>query len=221
MIDDDVAGAARAHQVLLRRLAPIDSTGLVEDHISSPSRMPGWSVGHVLAHLTLHAASFVRLFAEAEAGRVGRQYPGGPTERAAEIERDAGLTAVEHITRLREAIYRLEGTWIRASVAWQGRAEMASGAVIAISDLPLRRWREVEVHMGDLGIPDLGFDGPECWSDDYVRTDIRVLTMQWSSRGSMGMNTLPPEVARLEDRWRLAWLLGRLQVPGVIAAGLL
>lgn len=98
---------------------------------------------------------------------------------------------------------------------------MTSGAVVAISDLPLRRWREVEVHMGDLGIPEFGFNGPESWSDDYVRRDLRVWTMQWSARGSMGMNTLPSEVAQLEDRWRLAWLLGRHQVPGVSAAGLL
>lgn len=221
MIDDDVAGAARAHQVLLQRLSSIDSTGLVDEHIARPSRLAGWSVGHVLAHLTLHAVSFVRLFTEAEEGRIGRQYPGGSTERAAEIERDAGLSALEHITRLRDAIYRLEGTWTRAGVAWRGRAEMASGAVVEISDLPLRRWREVEVHMGDLGISELGFHGPESWSDDYVRRDLRVWTMQWNARGSMGMNSLPSAVAQLEDRWRLAWLLGRHQVPDVNAAGLL
>jgi maleylpyruvate isomerase len=221
MIDDDVAGAARAHQLLLQRIAPLDSMGLSDEHIPRPSHLPGWSVGHVLAHLTLHAMSFVRLFTEAEEGRIGRQYPGGSTERAADIERDAGLTAAEHVLRLRESIYRLEGTWTQARAAWNGRAEVASGAVIAVSDLPLRRWREVEVHLGDLGIPELGFDGPDSWSDDYVRRDLRVWTMQWNARGSMGMNSLPTEVTRLEDRGRLAWLLGRRHVPGVIAAGLL
>jgi len=221
MIDDDVAGAAGAHQVLLQRLAPIESPGLVDEHISRPSLLPGWTVGHVLAHLTLHAVSFVRLFTEAEEGRLGRQYPGGPTERAAEIERDAGVSAREHLARLRDAIYRLEGAWTQARSAWSGRAEMASGAVVEIVDLPVRRWREVEVHMGDLGIVELGCNGPDSWSHDYVRRDVRMWTMQWSARGSMGMNTLPSDVAHLEDRWRLAWLLGRHQLPGVTAAGLL
>lgn len=221
MIDDDVAGAARAHQVLLQHLDPIDSTGLMDEHIARPSRLPDWTVGHVLAHLTLHALSFARLFTEAEAGRIGRQYPGGAGERALAIERDARLTALEHIQRLREAIHRLEGTWTQGRDAWLGRAETTSGALVSIADLPLRRWREVEVHMGDLGIQELGFNGPESWSDGYVRRDVRMWTMQWSARGSMGMNTLPSDVAQLEDRWRLAWLLGRHQIPGVMAAGLL
>lgn len=221
MIDDDVAGVARAHQVLLERLAPVESEGLTDEHVAKPSRLPGWTVGHVLAHLTLHASSFVRLFVEAEAGRIGRQYPGGLPERAAAIERDADLTANEHVERLRKAIYTLEGAWAQARTAWEGRAEMASGTVVAISDLPLRRWREVEVHMGDMDLVEFRCFGPMAWSNEYVRRDLRVMTMQWSARGSMGMNTLPSEVACLEDRWRLAWLLGRHDVPGVIEAGLL
>lgn len=220
MIDDDVAGVASAHQRLLTRLDPGDDGGLSTVDTTRPSRLPGWSVGHVLAHLTLHAWSLVRLFESAGTGVIGKQYPGGPEERALHIERDAHLIAREHTARLRESIYALEGTWSRATRAWDGRAEMASGAVVSIGDLPLRRWREVEVHMGDLGLVELGFDGPQCWSDAYIRRDVRVLTMQWTARGSMGMNTLPPAVARLEDRWRLAWLLGRFDVDGVGQAGI-
>lgn len=219
MIDDDVAGAARAHQHLLERLDPPVGPGLTDEHVARQSILPGWTVGHVLAHLALHAESFERIFDAAESGHVGRQYPGGPAERAEHIERDATLGADEHIARLRASIYRLEGAWSQSR--WHGRAEMASGAVVPVTDLPLRRWREVEVHLGDLGIAELGCNGPMSWSEEYVRRDVRVLTMQWSARGSMGMNTLPPDVARLEDRWRLAWLLGRHDVVGVDRAGLL
>jgi maleylpyruvate isomerase len=221
MIDHDVVGAAEAHQRLLSRLDPVEGAGLVDEHIRRPSQLPGWSVGHVLAHLALHAQSFTRLFEAANEGIVARQYPGGFAERAAHIERDAGGSAREHITRLREAIYDLEGAWSRATTAWQGRAELASGAVVSIGDLPLRRWREVEVHMGDLGLAALGCDGPLCWSEAYVRRDLRVLTMQWTARGSMGLNVTPALIARLEDRWRLAWLLGRHDVDGVGGANLL
>lgn len=221
VINGDVTGVAAAHQVLLGLLDPIDAPGLIDDHIARPSRLPGWSVGHVVAHLTLHARSFERLFEAAEAGHIGRQYPGGSDERAADIEGTANLSAAEHVARLRAAIFALEGAWSRARTAWQGTAELASGAVVPIVDLPLRRWREVEVHLGDLGLAELGCDGPSCWSESYVRRDVRVLTMQWTARGSMGMNTLPPSIARLEDRWRLAWLLGRHDVEHVDRAGLL
>lgn len=220
MIDDDVAGATRAHRVLLAGLDSLEG-GLTDDIVARPSLLPGWTVGHVLAHLTHHARSFERLFIEAEAGRVAKQYPGGLQERSENIERDSGLRADEHIMKLREAILRLEGAWSRVTDGWSGRAEVASGAVIPITDLPLRRWREVEVHMGDLGVVELGFDGPLSWSPEYIRRDVRVLTMQWGARGSMGMNTLPSGVARLEDRSRLAWLVGRLHVDGVDPAGLL
>lgn len=221
MIDDDVVGAAQAHQKLLGILSSVEGGALVDEHIPRPSRLPGWTVGHVLAHLALHARSFERLFEDASAGRIGRQYPGGPVERAAHIERDATLSAREITSRLRDAIYALEGAWSRATESWEGRGELASGAVVPMTDLPLRRWREVEVHMGDLGLSELGCDGPLSWSDAYVRRDVRVLTMQWKARGSMGMNTMPETVARLDDRWRLAWLLGRHDVEGTSRADLL
>lgn len=221
MTEDDMNGAARAHRNLLSRLEARAGESLNDTHIAKASRLPGWTVGHVLAHLTHNAISLEHLFREAEAGRVGRQYPGGPKERSANIERDAGLRAAEHIERLRAAHEGLEGTWSRARRAWSGRAETASGAVVPITDLPLRRWREVEIHTGDLGLSELGCDGPRSWSPEYVRRDVRVLTMQWSARGSMGLNTLPPAVAGLDDRSRLAWLTGRLHVDGVGVADLL
>ncbi len=218
---------SRAHRTLLDRLDrldrldPPDSSGLSDAHIPRDALVPGWTVGHVLAHLTHNAQSMTQLFEAAQDGRIGVQYPGGTSQRAADIERDAPSCAEVHIERLRGAIERLEKVWSQATLAWAGRAEMVSGVVVATSDLPLRRWREVEVHMGDLGIAELGFDGPRCWSNEYVRRDVRVLTMQWSARGSMGMNTLPSPVAQLEDRWRLAWLLGRLDIGGVDPAGLI
>lgn len=221
MTEQDIEGASRAHQVLLDRLDDDDPPGLTDEHISRMSLLPGWTVGHVLAHLTHNASSLEWLIVEAEAGRIAKQYPGGQAQRSADIERDAGLNAGEHMARLGDSIRRLEDAWSRAVTAWQGHAEMASGAIVPITDLPLRRWREVEVHMGDLGLGELGCEGPMSWSNEYVRRDLRVLTMQWTARGSMGLNTLPADVVRLPDRWRLAWLLGRHDVSGTARAELL
>jgi hypothetical protein len=48
-----------------------------------------------------------------------------------------------------------------------------------------------------------------------------MLSMQWKSRGSMGMTDLPAAVLRLDPARRLAWLLGRLDVDGVAPAGMM
>lgn len=217
---ETVAGAIRAHRLLLSRLSPKDAPGLRDDHIPLASSLPGWTVGHVLAHLVQNAESMSRLCEEAEGGRVGVQYPGGAAARAANIERGAHVSAEEMLNRLRQSIAHLEDVWSSVRVAWDGSAEMVSGTVVPVVDLPWRRWREVEVHMGDLALGELGCDGPQCWSEEYVRRDVRILTMQWTARGSMGMNTLPLSVARLDDRTRLAWLLGRTGIDGVDPAGL-
>lgn len=222
----DILGVAQAQETLLARLDGTLGTRLTDDHVGRASRLPGWSVGHVLAHLSQHAASFLRLIESSSRGEVGRQYPGGPIQRAADIERESTVGADHHLTQLARTFANLNVALSRVadtpvSAQWCGRAEMASGAVVTIRDLPLRRWREVEVHTGDLGLIEFACDGPESWSQEYVRRDLRVLTMQWKSRGSMGLNSLPESAVRLDDRMRLAWLLGRAEVAGLSHAGLM
>jgi hypothetical protein len=95
------------------------------------------------------------------------------------------------------------------------------GVEVPIAELPMRRWREVEVHLGDLGLRELGLDGPDSWSRDYVRHDLVNMTMQWKARGSMGLTDLPGAVVGRPPHERLAWLLGRLSVDGVAPAGLM
>lgn len=211
-----VEGLATSHQRLLERLA-----GLTDEMVGRPSRLPSWSVGHVLAHLEGNARSLTQLFEAAEAGRVGVQYPGGAAARDAAIEAGSTRSAAEHLAAIRASIYELEGAMARAREAWYGSADLASGARVVVSELPTRRWREVEVHMADCGLVELGLDGPDAWSDHFVREDLRLMTMQWQARRSMGLTDLPPAVLRLDPRDRLAWLHGRATVEGVEPAGLM
>lgn len=39
--------------------------------MARPSRLPGWTVGHVVAHVALNAEAFERVAAERRAGRLG------------------------------------------------------------------------------------------------------------------------------------------------------
>ena len=80
-LDRDVAGCAAAHQ---RLLATADA--LTDEQVAAPSLLPGWTVGHVLAHLARNADSHARVLAAADAGEVVDQYEGGPAARAAEID---------------------------------------------------------------------------------------------------------------------------------------
>lgn len=212
-IDQHVAGASSAHQRLLTALDPPEGVGLTDDMVSRPSRLPGWTVGHVLAHLALNAESFVSVIEAAERGECVRQYTSQET-RDDDIERASRRSASEHVAALRGAVYRLEGTWSGAREAWTGAGLTIGGERLPVVEIPMRRWREVEVHMADLGLAEVSLDSIELWSNEYVRHDLRRLEMSHKARGSMGLTGLPNAVAIRPPRERLAWMLGRLDIEG-------
>jgi len=115
---------------------------------------------------------------------------------------------------VRDTIWRLEQTW-SSHARWDGRCRETSGDEIPVSRLPFARWREVEVHRADLG---LGY-GPDDWPAEYVRTELGELTMAWNARRPMGLTGLPREALATPEPQRLAWLLGRAEIPGLGPAG--
>src|SRR3954463_7330307 len=86
----DIEGCRTAHAALA---ATID--GLTDDVARQPSRLPGWTVGHVLTHIARNADSVVRRLRGAAIGEVVDQYPGGAAGRAADIEAGADRSAAE------------------------------------------------------------------------------------------------------------------------------
>ncbi|MFZ4721068.1 MAG: maleylpyruvate isomerase family mycothiol-dependent enzyme [Ilumatobacteraceae bacterium] len=214
MTDRDRAlqGVTAAHRTLEQRLQ-----GVTDDQARQPSLLPGWTVGHVLTHIARNADGLRRMVEGAARGEVAEMYPGGFDARNADIEAGAGRTAEALVDDVRVSAARLElafdglpaDAWSREGITVFGPAP--------IDDLPGRRWREVEVHHADLG---LGY-GPREWPADYVRSELRVLTMLWDSRRPMGLTGLPPEAFDVDERTRLAWLLGRAEIAGLPAAGLL
>ena len=141
-----VEGLAQSHQKLL-----LDLEALTDEMVRLPSLLEGWTVGHVLAHITQQGDSIRRIFLAAEQGQIIDQYEGGMSARVAAIEGAALRSAKEHVADVRRSIYDLEGAIASARQGWFGTARMVSGAIASVADLPLRRWREVEVHQGDLG----------------------------------------------------------------------
>lgn len=206
-------GAAAAHAALRSTVAV-----LTDHELSSASLLPGWSVAHVLAHLARNADSHTRVLLGAARGEVLDQYIGGAEGRAADIAASAEQPAADLLDDLRRSIDDLQQAWLTVgTTGWVGQARLATGQTVRISELPLRRWREVVVHRHDLG---LGYTWAD-WPADYVRLDLRVFTMQWASRKPMGFDDMPSAATAVSERQRLAWLLGRSEISGLDPAGLM
>ena len=209
-LDRDVAGCAKAHQLLL---AALDA--LTDEQARQPSLLPGWSVAHVVTHLARNADSHVLMLEAAERGDVADQYPGGIAQRSEEIAVGSGRSAAELTNDARTSIWRLEGVWANLSQGWLGTGRSLLGLVDA-SDLPFRRWREVTLHHADLGLDYSWAD----WPSDYVRIELARMTASWSSRQPMGLTALPAAALRRPPVERLAWLTGRTAIEGLAAAGI-
>jgi maleylpyruvate isomerase len=167
MLEADLAGATAAHQRLLGALS-----SLTDDVARRPSRLAGWSVGHVVTHIARNADSFTTALAAAARGELGRQYPHGVTGRAADIDAGAGRDAASLVDDVARATTALERTWSRipAEIWRTGQACTADEVPYPLDEVPFRRWREVEVHLADLALE----PGPVWagWSDAYVRAEL-------------------------------------------------
>lgn len=213
------------------RLA-ITVAALSDDDVRRPSRLPGWTVGHVLAHLARNADSHVGMIEGAAGGQVADQYPGGDEQRAGDIDAGSGRAASALRADVADAAARLERAWASVSdEVWErGRGRMRSG-LHPVADLPFLRWREVEVHHADLG---LGY-GYADWPDAYVDREMAVTIARLPTRlppgtalvlraTDSGETWAVPEAAPAavevvgDRRWLLAWLIGRAPGPASLSA---
>jgi maleylpyruvate isomerase len=143
----DAADTADATAELLAAVAGLDAAAL-----AAPSLLPGWSRGHVLAHLARNADSMVNLLTWARTGTETPQYgPGDARDR--DIEADAGRPLAEHLEDLRASADRLAAAIAdMPPAAWAAQVAMRSGRVIAAATIPYKRLVEVRLHHVDLGI---------------------------------------------------------------------
>lgn len=159
-----VTAVIAAHETLQELLGGLDDEQVVE-----PSSLPGWSRGHILAHLTDNARMFARVAEHALRGELVKTYEGGAEERNAIIEATAGRSAAEHRAALAEQTAWLESVWANASDQDWSRPVRFRNADIAAT--VYARWREVWIHMVDL---DLGVR-PDAWPAELARHAIDFL----------------------------------------------
>lgn len=205
-IDRDVTLTRAEHRRLIDALDALLAAEQLD--IASPSALSGWTVGHVLAHITNSGDGHAAIFEAAAEGRLAHQYPGGMEGRAADIEAGSTRPAAEQIEALRRSTEGLEALWAESD--WQGTGMVPIGEV-PVSDLPFFRLREVAIHHADLDIGYTFADLPA----DYVRLELRRMGMLWRARQPMGMTSLPAEALAASPDLRLAWLMGRGDIEGL------
>ncbi|MGQ5577591.1 maleylpyruvate isomerase family mycothiol-dependent enzyme [Streptomyces sp. ECR3.8] len=206
-----------AHRTLERLVA-----GLSDQQVAEASALPGWSRGHVLAHLTDNARMFARLTRHALRGELVAGYDGGVDERNAIIEATAGRSAAEHRAQLAAHTAGLEASWACATdVDWSRPVTFRNADLAATV---FARWREAWIHMVDL---QLGVR-PDDWPEDLAAhaidflfsrlpagTHVRAedVGRQWSGGDGPPVTMVTGGVRDLA-----AWLAGRTPVVPPVAA---
>lgn len=196
-LDADIAGMRAAHETLAAR-----TRGLTDGEARAPSRLPGWTVGHVLTHIARNGDSVARRLEGAARGEVVDQYPGGREGRAAEIEAGAERPAAELLADLAATHRRIDAAIdVLDGETWDGSTRDVGGRLQPARDIVVGRWREVEVHHVDLG---LGYE-PDQWPAAFVE---RVLPEALADVGRRlpGLDAVDPAMV-------VAWTYGRAVPP--------
>ncbi|MEU3934086.1 maleylpyruvate isomerase family mycothiol-dependent enzyme [Streptomyces sp. NPDC029044] len=188
MIDHahDLASVRDATERLLTAAGKLDNAS-----VTQPSRLPGWSRGHVLAHLARNADALVNVLE-------GRPMYVSGEARDTDIERDAPRALDVQLADLRESAARFQQAG-DAPADWSRTVELRNGVTDSASRVPFRRWVEVELHHVDLGI---GYE-LEDLPAEFTEREIDFLADRFA--GHPGV-----PATRVTDGTR-AWSTGRQQ----------
>ncbi|MFJ5677282.1 maleylpyruvate isomerase family mycothiol-dependent enzyme [Streptomyces sp. NPDC093097] len=187
----DTAAVHESTERLLVSLGKLDDAAVGE-----PSLLPGWTRGHVLAHLARNADALVNLLTWARTDVRTPMYV-STAARDGDIERDAHRPLAAHLEDLQESAARFAAA--AQALPEDRRAfevEMRNGVVERADRLALRRLTEVELHHVDLGV---GYT-VEQLSAAFVTSELDFLTgVKFAGRPDLAALELHDEEGR---RWR-------------------
>ncbi|MDQ4502630.1 maleylpyruvate isomerase family mycothiol-dependent enzyme [Sinomonas sp. ASV322] len=195
---------------------------LTDESVRQPSELPGWSRGHIFAHLEGIADALARQVESARRGEEVDLYDGGQPARDRAIEDRADASADEHRERVGSALNRVLADFDSLEPEqWELPVRFRNGAV---RDVALAVWRELVIHHSDLGT---GCTQQE-WGADFCRHLLNFLEPRVPESSTFVFETHAGEVrlgdgndvvlfeGRLEDV--AAWLAGRRVGHGAVRA---
>ncbi|MFJ6630450.1 maleylpyruvate isomerase family mycothiol-dependent enzyme [Streptomyces sp. NPDC091376] len=175
MIDPvrDLASVREATKRLLDATAALENAAVAE-----PSRLPGWTRGHLLAHVARNADALVNVLE-------GRPMYVSAEARDNDIERDAPRQLGVQLDDVRESGERF-GSAGAAEADWARVVELRNGVKDTASRIPFRRLVEVELHHVDLGV---GYE-LEDLPADFTEREIGFLTERFDGHADVPPTTV-------------------------------
>ncbi|MBT2230473.1 maleylpyruvate isomerase family mycothiol-dependent enzyme [Nonomuraea sp. NEAU-A123] len=165
--------------------------------LNRPSRLPGWTGRHLVAHVACNASALGRL---AHWVRTGEETPmyASAEARDAEIEERARLSPADLVVLSEESAARLRTALEDLSAPqWDARVRTAQGRMVPASEIPWMRAREMWIHAVDLGTGGRFEDFPPGFVDALL-TDVTEL---WVRRGQGPAVVLAP--TDRQQLWRV------------------
>ncbi|MGN9808567.1 maleylpyruvate isomerase family mycothiol-dependent enzyme [Micromonospora sp. BQ11] len=188
---------------LLRTAASFDDADL-----AAASLLPGWTRGHVLAHVARNADGFVNLLTSARTGQAVPMYA-SPTARDADIESGSSRPPAVHLDDLRRSADRFTEAVAAMPVdAWGATVETRRGPWPAAM-LVWGRLRELEVHHVDLAAGYRPADWPETFGHRLLHEVANSLAARTDA---------PPMVLRFDGSRHELVIGDRAQAPTVTGA---
>ena len=230
----DVVRAAVAEQTLA---LAAEAARLSAADLAAPSALPGWTRGHLLAHVRLNAEAFVGVLAAAAGGAPGLMYP-SREQRDADIEAAAGDSPGHQVEALLVSADAFARAWAavppdRYTVEFTSPA----GWSRPVGVVDFFRWREVVLHHCDLHPAGAG---GRTAVDVLAAADPALVARMLAEtcEGFAARDDVPPlvvTVAGTDRSWRLhdgdaaavsgsaaalaAWLTGRSAGAGLSSTG--
>jgi maleylpyruvate isomerase len=210
----------------LRRAADVVASltaKLSDQDVEAPSELPGWTRGHVLAHVTGISNAMARQLEFAARGETIELYDGGYEGRTRAIEMAAGHSLAEHRADLDAAMERaLRAFGGLSDAGWRHPISYRGGVVF---DGGLALWRELVIHATDLGTG----RGPETWSRPFCEQlfDFLAARVPEGNRYVLQPLGLPPVTIGSGSAATVisgmltdiaAWLAGRTPTLGSLRA---
>ncbi|MEV8564125.1 maleylpyruvate isomerase family mycothiol-dependent enzyme [Streptomyces sp. NPDC051322] len=197
MIDHarDLLSLDETTERLIAAVTELDNAAVAE-----PSRLPGWSRGHVLAHIAHNADALGNVLA-------GLPMYESAEARDADIERDATRAAAVQLDDVRDSAARFRS---RAALPadWSRTVTLRNGVTDSAARIPFRRWVEVALHYVDL---DIGYELHDLPAE-FTERQIDFLRQRFSADPAVAEVTGPPVAL-------LGWLSGRSDGSGLKAPG--